>query len=390
MPRDQRPGSRLAIAGAVGGAWAVALGLVTAIMAAVAVWVAPPRYSLGNGVGDVARVAVQGWLTAHHAGFAYPGGRVGLLPLGLLIVPAVLLARAGWWMARVSDARRLRGVGAAVLALAAPYGLLAGLLANLAGSSWLRPSVPQSLAGGFLLASVAGGMGAVRAVGGRRVLSMLPREARGVAAGTGGGVAVLVGGGALLVGVALAANLQQAGQLAGGLDPGVGGGFLLLLLQVLYLPNAVGWGVAYATGPGFAVGAGTSVAPSGVLLGDLPALPLLAALPAPGSAPSWSYPALAGPYLAGAVAGWLTARRNLAFSAEVTALWGLASGVATALAAGLFAALSGGPLADGRLAVLGPSGYEVAVIGTLEMGVSAAVAAWVTDRLLVRRPAGGN
>ena len=42
------------------------------------------------------------------------------------------------------------------------------------------------------------------------------------------------------------------------------------------------------SGPGFAVGTGTGVSPSGVVLGPLPAYPPFAALPAPGDAPGWA------------------------------------------------------------------------------------------------------
>ena len=61
-------------------------------------------------------------------------------------------------------------------------------------------------------------------------------------------------------------------------------------------------------GPGFAVGAGTVAAPTGSVLGPMPAFPLLAALPAGahGSGPGWlGAVMLAFPYLAGAVGGLL-------------------------------------------------------------------------------------
>lgn len=384
VPDVDRPSGRLALAGLIAAAWAATFGLVVTTIVAVVGWVAAPHQGVGHGVPDVLRAAVQIWLVAHHASFAFPGGHVGLLPLGLLLLPAILVVRAGEWVARTGRVERLRHVPPAAIALAAPYALLAGALAKVVSSEWLRPSLFHSLLGCFLLACIAGGGGVVRALGWRRALSLLPDRARAVAVGVTGGFGVLVCAGASLAGLALATHLGRAGELAGALSPGIVGGLLLMLLQAAYAPNAVAWAIAYTIGPGFAVGVGTTVAPSGVHVGDLPALPLLAALPEPGPAPPVSYVALAAPYAAGAIAGILTARRTPTFSGEITALWGLAAGVCTGIMAGMFAALSAGSLGDGRLAVVGPTGWEVAAVGALEIGLSAAIAAWLTDRVQMR------
>lgn len=384
VPDFERPSGRIAVAGLVGAAWAGGIGLVTTTTLALVGWVAALHPSFGQRIPDVLRAAVQIWLVAHYADFAFPGGQVGLLPLGLLALPALLLVRAGDWVARVGRISRLRHLVPASVALAAPYALLAGALARVVSSEWLRPSLFHSLLGCFLIACAAGGAGAVRALGWRRAVALLPERAHAVAAGTAGAVATLVACGALLVAVALGTQLGRAGTLAESLSPGVVGGFLLLMLQTAYVPNAIAWAVAYTMGPGFAVGTGTAVAPGGVLVEGLPALPILAAVPPTGPAPPVSYLALAAPYLAGAAAGFLTARRVATFSGEITAFWGLAAGVCSALVAGAVAALSAGALGDGRLATVGPSGWEVAAVGALEIGVAAAVAAWVTDRLTMR------
>lgn len=384
VPDVERPSGRLAIAGLVGASWAACLGLVTVTILTIVGWITAPHDALQQGLPGVLRGAAAIWLVAHHASFSFPGGHVGLLPLGFLVLPALLLLRAGDWVARVGGIARLRHVGPATIALAAPYALLAGALARLVESTWLRPSLFHSLLGCFLLACVAGGAGVARALGWRRAVALLPERVRGVAAGAAGGVAVLIGCGALLAGVSLATHLNRAGEIAEALAPGAAGGAFLLVLQAAYLPNAVLWAISYVVGPGFAVGVGTAVAPSGIQLGGLPAVPMLAALPDPGAAPPVSYVALAGPFIAGAVAGVLTGRRTATFSGEITAMWGLVSGVAAGAAVGLLAALSAGSLGDGRLAVVGPTGWEVAAISALELGVSAAIAAWMTDRVMIR------
>jgi hypothetical protein len=63
------------------------------------------------------------------------------------------------------------------------------------------------------------------------------------------------------------------------LQPGIFGGFLLLILNILYIPNAIVSTLAYFSGVGFAVGSGTLVSPSSFRLNKIPAMPLLGALP---------------------------------------------------------------------------------------------------------------
>src|SRR5262249_14852086 len=158
-------------------------------------------------------------LVAHHAGFSVPGGRVGMLPLGLTVLPGALLYRSGGWMIRAAGvpARTRVGVVHVALALAVPYTLLAGLLALVVRTSVVRPSAWQALIVCFLLAFVAGGMGAARALvaaRGRRVrsgvgalLRLLPPRPRQVVMGVLAATAVLLAAGALLVCVSLAFHL---------------------------------------------------------------------------------------------------------------------------------------------------------------------------------------
>ena len=175
---------------------------------------------------------------------------------------------------------------------------------------------------------------------------------------------------------------------------------LLLLIQIAYVPNAIVWSICYTLGPGFAFGIGTVVAPTGSALGSLPLLPMLAALPtgAHSAVPAWaSAVMLSVPYLAGAFGGLLTARAAPTPALELAPLWGFGCGVATAAATGLLAAFAGGPLGSGRLAAVGPSGWQTAVVAALEVGVAAAVTAGLANWLRMRRvprrgapgPAGG-
>src|SRR5207244_11945596 len=98
---DERPGpSRpLAIAGVMAACTVMATGLVILILLVLAGWIAAPHAGLG--LPGVLRTATGLWLAAHHVGFALHGaGRIGMLPLGLVLIPGSLLWRAGRWVAR--------------------------------------------------------------------------------------------------------------------------------------------------------------------------------------------------------------------------------------------------------------------------------------------------
>jgi len=83
--------------------------------------------------------------------------------------------------------------------------------------------------------------------------------------------------------------------------------------------------------------------------------------------------------------GILVARAAPTPTVEVAPLWGFASGVVTGCVTGVLAAISGGPLGSERLAAVGPSGWQAAVVATLEVGVSAAIAAGIANWLRLRR-----
>jgi hypothetical protein len=366
-------------------------GLVILTPLVLVGWIAAPHAGLG--LPGVLRMASALWLAAHHVGFALRGaGRIGMLPLGLVLIPGSLLWRAGRWVARTGQLTRLSEVGYAALALAAPYAVLCGALALASRSRLATPSLPQAVVAGFLIALCAGGLGAARAVAPwDRLARLLPPRPRSVVLGTAGSLAVLGAAGASLAGASLAAHLHEFGSLNDALGAGAVGSVLLLLAQLAYVPNAVIWAVCFTLGPGFAFGVGTVVAPTGAALGPLPMFPMLAAMPSGAHAalPGWvSVGMLVVPYLAGAFGGVLLVRAAPSPAAEIAPLWGFACGVATGAVIGVLAAFSGGPLGSGRLAVVGPSGWQAGLVAILEVGVAAAVAAGVANWLRLRREPG--
>jgi hypothetical protein len=390
------PARPLVITGAIAACAAAGSGLVLITLLVLAGWIAAPHAGLS--LPGVLRTAADLWLVGHHVGFtlhagglgaAKAGGRIGLLPLGLVLLPGALLWLAGRWVVRKGEVSRLPEVGYAALALAVPYALLAGALAFLGQSSLATPSLVQAVLSGFLLALVAGGLGAARALAPWwHLVHLLPARSRSVFLGSLGALTVLTGAGAILAGASLATHLSGFRAADVALAPGFVGGVLLLLIQIAYIPNAIVWSICYTLGPGFAFGAHTVVAPTGSALGSLPLLPMLAALPtgAHSAVPAWTSAAmLSVPYLAGAFGGLLTARAAPTPAVELAPLWGFGSGIAAAAATGLLAAFAGGPLGSGRLTAVGPSGWQTAVVAALEVGVAAAVTAGLVNWLRMRR-----
>lgn len=126
----------------------------------------------GAGLPGVLRTAADAWLVAHHTGFALTSGRVGMLPLGLVVLPGALLWRAGAAVARATGGYRLRHAGQTALAIAVPYTVIAELCALLGRTSWLTPSAWQAPLAGFTITIVAAGIPG-------------HRDARGVCGGGG-------------------------------------------------------------------------------------------------------------------------------------------------------------------------------------------------------------
>jgi hypothetical protein len=387
----------LVITGAIAAAAVAATGVALLTTLVAIGWITAPHAGLGNGLPGVLRTAITIWLAAHHVGFtlhsvglhgaSLPGaGRIGMLPLGLLFIPGALLWRAGRWVVRSGEVVRLRHVGYAALALAVPYALLSGALALAARSSLAAPSLLQAVIEPFLVAVVAGGLGGAHALAPwPRLIRLIPVRSRSVTMGTLVTLALLVTAGAVLSGGSLAAHLGQVRMLTDKLSPGPIGALLLLLVQTAYIPNAVIWAIAFCLGPGFAFGVGTIVAPTGAAIGVLPSFPMLAALPS-GHVPGWlSLAVLAVPYLAAAAGGVLTVRIMPTPVLEAAPAWGFASGAVAGAVVGLLAAFSGGPLGDGRLSSVGPSGWQVGVVAILEMGVTSAVTAGTANWWMLRR-----
>lgn len=195
----------------------------------------------------------------------------------------------------------------------------------------------------------------------RRLIAEGPQPitaAAGAAVRAGlGTVATVTAAAAVLTTVALVLGYGQVIALYESVQAGVIGGIALTAAQLALLPTLVIWAASWLIGPGFAIGAGSTVSPIAVTLGPLPAVPVLGALPAEPSA--LGFATLLVPVLAAFVAGIAVRPRLVARLGDASLpLWSLAAAgaaaVVAAIAAAFLAFVAAGAAGPGRLAVVGP------------------------------------
>ena len=367
------------------GALAAVLGLGAVAAVVLTLWTLSPYPD--TEVQGALRVAADLWLLGHGTELIRPAAD-GQAPLGL--TPLLLAALSGWLLYRSArgslEPDPLAGepgaapaegpraacclslgyllVGAGAVACTLP----GELRADPWSAAWHLPlfALTCTLAAAFATCGLPPAPAWAHRLPGPATLRA---AARAAAAGTGAYCAA----GAVLAAVALACHAPAAGDSFARLGGGRSGWSAwcdlggLALLGLALLPNAAVWAVAYALGPGLALGVHGFAGPLEAR-GEpvLPDFPLLAALPqgTPGGVPTWVALALVPAAGAGATA-WRAGRE--APAGHLPALGtALLAACGTAASLGALAALSAGPLGVAELARFGPTGWLTAL----------AVAAW--------------
>jgi len=228
--------------------------------------------SASGSTTDPIRGAVWIWLGAHHIPFQLslpPTGVAGYLtylPIGAVFLPFIVIRTS---FQRALD--RLKGdyhdLNSVRLTFATFYALLATALAFASRSTSISPQWYLAPIFAFLIALFATMTVRVR---------LSPSRALRTASRI---LALILGTSLIAVSILIWVNFSQIKDIMISLQPGIFGGVLLLLLNILYLPNAAIALAAYFSGTGLAVGAGTIVSPWWYELGQIPALPLLGILP---------------------------------------------------------------------------------------------------------------
>ena len=228
--------------------------------------------SASGSTTDPIRGAVWIWLGAHHIPFqlALPptgiAGYLTYLPIGAIFLPFIVVRTS---FLRALD--RLKGdyhdLNSVRLIFSTIYAVLATALAFASRSKSISPQWYLAPIFAFLFALFATMTVGVRMAPSRTLRTALRLHA------------IILGTSLIAVSLLIFANLDQIKKITISLQPGIFGGVLLLILNILYLPNAAIALASYFSGTGLAVGAGTIVSPWWHELGQIPALPLLGILP---------------------------------------------------------------------------------------------------------------
>lgn len=323
------------------GAVAAGLGLGSVTVVVLALWISAPASD--SSPGSALHAAAGLWLLAHGAeltrahtlsGVPAP---VGIVPLLLAVVPVWLVHRAARDVLVPDEGTQPLCEGAFGMVVGG-YLLVGAVAAYYVRGGSLSVQLPSLLFPSAVVVAGAAAAGVWTASG--RPIGPPPswapvslhealarsrfRERAGtVWRAAAAGVAVLLGGGALLVAVALVWHAHPAQRSFVQLSGDWSGRVAVLLLALVLVPNAAVWGAAYGLGPGFALGTASTVTPlafSG--RPAIPGFPLLAAVPAegPGTVLNWSAGVV--PVAAGVTVAWFTVRRAAPPDAGREDAWG--------------------------------------------------------------------
>lgn len=382
--RHRRP---LVLVATIGGVAAAAVTLLICCAAGVVGWFLTSNGEYGA-PHDALRVAALAWLAGHGSGVHVQGTALTAVPLGLTLLFAWTIWRAGTKVGdsisghgpdadRIADGARDWTVPAATGLFALAYVVAVIVTASVVGTPATAPDVRgAAVFAGIMCLLVAGP--AIAIASGRAAVwvGLVPEWLR-----DGIGVAKAMVTAFLLLSFAafalsLVLNLSTAANVLSQMHASGSTTFLYVVLSLLVAPNATMFSGSYLLGPGFAVGAGTLVAPTSVVAGPLPMFPLLAAMPQ--QSHGWTpWLELLMPLVA-ALAVVRLQRRHPALGWDEGAMRGAVGGVVAGVAIGLLAGLSGGAVGPGRMVDVGPHALDVTWHAVTYLGLAGALAGVAT------------
>ncbi len=346
--------------------------------------------------------------TGEIVGIAFESFAISFLPLGLTLVMALMIIRIGH---RLSAASSLwpAWIGGAVTFGAASYGLSL-VLANPAVTlgEWDPLFRPMLFFGGLLfVASVSGkrfelvsGANQIEAperIWVREKVSSFRAKLHWTIS-TSAAPALRIGSSvivfllmvsSILLMLALIIGWVEVLRLYQALGLSFLGGFMLTLGQLAIMPNLIVFGLAWISGAGFSIGAGSYVSPLVSQLGPLPALPVFAALPTGGIDRGIVFAII--PVVAAMVATLLARkstqkmRWEFATSFSAAAVLSIFSALVSAVLALLLALLASGSFGPGRFVEVGINPVQLALVIFVEVLIPVFLVS-----LVVLRPQGAE
>ncbi len=328
----------------------VAVLLLPLAFIALIAW-ATAGSATGN-TSDPIRAAIWLWLGAHHIPFFLSGtanGYLSYLPIGAMLLPFFAL-RSGFGRALSKLYGDFHNIATVRTIFASQYALVVTLLAlasrspNVSAQWYLAPVFS------FLIAYLAS-----LTAGSRLRMSQAVSYASRV-------LAILLGLSFIFLAIAIFMNISTFKNISIVLQPGIFGAVLLFALNLFYLPNLAVSVLAYFSGTGFAVGAGTLVSPLTHRLGEIPALPLLAVLPT--SSSKWALLGVLVVIAVGALmAAWAMTSTSRALIQSIALI---------AISVAALAYLASGSLMTQAMSAVGVSIWKLTLSLVLEIAIGVA------------------
>ncbi len=310
----------------------------------------------GN-TSDPIRAAIWLWLGAHHIPFFLNGSATGYLsylPIGAMLLPFFAL-RSGFGRAISKLHGDFHNITTVRSIFASQYAIIVTLLALASKSPTVSSQWYLAPLFSFLIAYLA-----ALTAGSRFHMSHAVSYASRV-------LAILFGFSFIFLAITIFLNISTFKNIAIVLQPGFFGAFLLFALNLFYLPNLAVSVLAYFTGTGFAVGAGTLVSPLTHRLGEIPALPILAVLPT--SSSKWALVAIAFVIAIGALlASWALASSSRSLSQAL---------VLIVISISIISYLASGSLMTQAMSAVGVSIWKLALSITIEIGLGIAALVFI-------------
>lgn len=321
------------------------------------------------------RVGADAWLLGHGSGLEVSGTVIGFIPLGITAFSLLVGFRTAHWAAGTSPVEDPLTLSLGVVAFAVALGLVGTVTAAVASTPTAQPDILHAFVGAAVVGLLGGGSGLVA---GAEYRLPVPGMLRTATTGAVAVVLALFAAGSFLVALAFVAHFGLAATMVSGLHVHIAGGVLLVAGGLAVAPNLGLMGAAYLLGPGFAVGTGTIVSPTDVLLGPVPAVPYVAALP-DGTPPWWaSLLVLLPALLAFAVVVSQTPDSRPGRPVLESVARGVLTGVLAAVGTAAVITLAGGAIGPGRMQEVGAAGATVLISATVSLVAGSLVGSLVS------------
>lgn len=366
---------------------AVVAGFALTSGVALLLWAVTPSAPADvSDATDAIRGGAVAFAAAHFLPVSISGTALTLRPLLVTVLVLAVIATAVG-RGRAVRGRALEALHATVFVLV--YGIGVDVLVAVAApSDAAQPGLgaPLALAALTALGSLIARPTAWRAWWIRTVPSSVTAGVRAAAVTVAG----LICAAAITFAVGMAVSFPAAASIAELTIHSFGDALGMALISLAFLPNAIIAVLGYLSGAGFSVGA-ASFSPLAVHSADLPAIPLLAAVPSEQpSAVAWIV--FVGPVLAGLLAAWVLRGAGESRWQRVISVAVAAAG--TGLACALLALAGAGGIAGGPWASMGAppwttggllAGIVLLVAGSVTLTVGWSALPWRAGGAVARR-----